>query len=248
MGRFEGKTVFITGGARGMGAAHVRGFAAEGAKVVIADLLGAEGEALAREIGAQARFQRLDVTQEAQWAEAAAAAEAAFGPISVLVNNAGVFRTGLLEEMKPADWRLVLEVNLTGVFLGMQAAVPSMRRAGGGAIVNVSSASGLYAQSTVSAYAASKWGVRAVTKTAALELGRYKIRVNSVHPGFVDTPMLPAGSEAYSQNFALPGVVDPDVITRMVLFVASDEACFSTGSEFVADGGLSLAGGRATKK
>lgn len=247
MGRFEGRTVFITGGARGMGAAHVRGFAAEGAKVVIADLLEAEGEALAREIGPQAHFQRLDVAQEGQWAEAAGAAEAAFGPISVLVNNAGVLRRGLVEGMKPADWRLVLEVNLTGVFLGMQAVVPSMRRAGGGAVVNVSSASGLCAQSALSAYAASKWGVRALTKIAALELGQHKIRVNSVHPGYVDTPMLPASAEANSQDLALPGVVDPDVITRMVLFVASDEACFSTGSEFVADGGMSLAGGKATK-
>ncbi|WP_439397395.1 SDR family oxidoreductase [Bradyrhizobium sp. PMVTL-01] len=230
-----------------MGAAHVRGFAAEGAKVVIADLLEAEGETLARGIGSQALFQPLDVTREEQWGEAAAAADAVFGSISVLVNNAGVLRRGPIDEIKPADWRLVLEVNLTGVFLGIQAVAPSMRRAGGGAIVNVSSASGLFATSAVSAYTASKWAVRALTKSAALKLGRHKIRVNSVHPGYVDTPMLPAGAEANSQNLALPGVVDPDVITSMVLFVASDEASFSTGSEFVADGGMSLAGGKAMK-
>lgn len=129
----------------------------------------------------------------------------------------------------------------------MQVIVPSMRRAGGGAIVNVSSAVSLFATAEVSAYTASKWGVRALTKSAALELGRHKTRVDSVHPGYIDTPMLPDGAGGYWQNLAIPGVAAPEVITRMVLFVAADEACFSTGSEFVADRGMSLASGKAAK-
>ncbi len=228
-----------------MGESHARAFVAEGARVIVADVLESEGKALANALGDRAIFHRLDVTREEDWTAAIEAAEAAFGPVSVLVNNAGVLRGGLIEESNPDDWRFVIDVNLTGVYLGMRAVVPSMRRAGGGAIVNISSAGGLFAQSSASAYIASKWGVRGLTKTAALELGRYKIRVNSVHPGFVRTPMAP--TDAKSEHFALPGAVEPEVLSRMVLFVASEEASFSTGSEFVADGGMSMAGGSTPK-
>ncbi|MCU1693984.1 MAG: family oxidoreductase [Mycobacterium sp.] len=251
MKRFENRTVIVTGGARGMGANHARGFVAEGANVVIADVLEQEGRTLARELGDRAMFSRLDVTNENDWDAAVTAAEAAFGTVSVLINNAGIVRFGVIEETEPATWRQVLEINLTGSYLGIRAVTSSMRKAGGGAIVNISSGAGFTATFGTAAYVASKWGVRGLTKTAALELARSNIRVNSVHPGGVRTPMLateaPNGNstaatraEAGVQTSAIPRIADPEEITRMVLFVASEEASFSTGSEFIADGGMLL--------
>ena len=242
MQRFNNRTVIVTGGARGMGASHARGFVAEGANVVIADVLEQEGRTLADELGDHAIFCRLDVTSDADWAATVAAAEDAFGPVSVLINNAGIVRFGATE---PAAWRQVIDINLTGTYLGIRAVVPSMRKAGGGAIVNISSAGGMMAYPNNAAYVASKWGARGLTKTAALELGRDNIRVNSIHPGPVRTPMT-AGPEAAAavaaeaKRLAIPRVAEPDEITRMVLFVASDEASFSTGSEFIVDGGVLL--------
>ena len=179
------------------------------------------------------------------------AAEDAFGPVSVLINNAGVARFGVIEETEPAIWRQVIEINLTGSYLGIRAVAPSMRKAGGGAIVNISSGAGFTATFGLAAYVASKWGVRGLTKTAALELGRDNIRVNSVHPGAIRTPMLAAhapDTDSMSATMAgagvgtsaIPRIADPEEITRLVLFVASEEASFSTGSEFIADGGLLL--------
>src|SRR6266446_10010531 len=245
MKRFDHRTVIVTGGARGMGAAHARGFVAEDANVVIADLLEKEGRTLADELGDQAIFSRLDVTRDRDWAATVAAAEEVFGPVSVLVNNAGIVRFGPIAETEPAVWRQVIDVNLTGTYLGIRAIVPSMRRAGGGAIVNISSAGGMMAYPNTAAYAASKWGVRGLTKTAALELGRDNIRVNSVHPGPIRTPMT-AGPEAAAavaaeaSHLAIARVAEPDEVTRLVLFFASDEASFSTGSELIADGGVLL--------
>src|SRR3979490_1986866 len=195
MQRFNNRTVIVTGGARGMGASHARGFVAEGANVVIADVLEQEGRTLADELGDHAIFYRLDVTSDADWAATVAAAEDAFGPVSVLVNNAGIVRFGPITETEPAAWRQLIDINLTGTFLGIRAIVPSMRKAGGGAIVNISSAGAMMAYPNNAAYVASKWGARGLTKTAALELGRDNIRVNSVHPGPVRTPMT-AGPEA----------------------------------------------------
>jgi 3alpha(or 20beta)-hydroxysteroid dehydrogenase len=254
MNRFENRTVIVTGGARGMGASQARGFIAEGANVVIADVLEEDGRTLADELGEHAIFLRMDITDEADWAATVALAEDAFGPVSVLVNNAAIVRTGMLEETQPAVWRKVIDVNLTGTFLGMRAVVSSMRKAGGGAIVNISSALGLIAMPLQATYVASKWGVRGLTKTAALELGRDNIRVNSIHPGGIRTPMTdesrgPAGTPggafdaAMSSSlatYAIPRIAEPDEVTRLVLFVASEEASFSTGSEFVVDGGMVL--------
>ena len=242
--RFNNRTVIITGGARGMGASHARGFMAEGANVVIADVLEQEGRALADELGVHAIFSRLDVTSDKDWATTVAAAEDAFGPVSVLINNAGIVRFGVIAETELAAWRQVIDINLTGTYLGTRAVVPSMRKAGGGAIVNISSTEGMRGNFGIGAYVASKWGARGLTKTAALELGRDNIRVNSIHPGVIRTPMIagPAAAafEALVSDMAIPRVGEPDEITRLVLFVASDEASFSTGSEFIADGGLLL--------
>jgi 3alpha(or 20beta)-hydroxysteroid dehydrogenase len=251
MKRFENRTVIVTGGARGMGANHARGFVAEGANVVIADILEQEGRTLAKELGDRAIFSRLDVTSDKDWAATVAAAEDAFGPVSVLINNAGIVRFGVIEETEPAVWRQVLEINLTGSYLGIRAVASSMRKAGGGAIVNISSGAGFTASFGLAAYVASKWGVRGLTKTAALELGHDNIRVNSIHPGGVRTPMLATqGPDADStaatmagagvETSAIPRIAEPEEITRLVLFVASEEASFSTGSEFIADGGLLL--------
>src|SRR5467141_3889675 len=245
MKRFDNRAVIVTGGARGMGASHARGFVAEGANVVIADVLEQEGQTLADELGEHAIFSRLDVTNEKDWAATVAAAEAAFGPVSVLINNAGIVRFGLLEETEPAVWHQVMNVNLTGLYLGIRAVASSMRKAGGGAIVNISSGAGFTATHGLSAYVASKWGVRGLTKTAALELGRDNIRVNSIHPGPVRTPMTAgpdaaAAVAAEARRLAIPRVAEPEEITRLGLFVASDEASFSTGSEFIVDGGVLL--------
>jgi 3alpha(or 20beta)-hydroxysteroid dehydrogenase len=245
MKRFDNRTVIVTGGARGMGASHARGFVAEGANVVIADILEQEGRALADELGDHAIFSRLDVTSDRDWAATVAAAEDTFGPVSVLVNNAGIVRFGVIAETEPAGWRQVIDINLTGSFLGMRAVVSSMRKAGGGAIVNISSLAGMIGTFGAGAYVASKWGVRGLTKTAALELARDNIRVNSVHPGNVLTPML-GGSDAVAigagavKDLAIPRIAEPEELTRLVLFVASDDASFSTGSEFIADGGHML--------
>src|SRR5882672_10685638 len=160
MKRFDHRTVVVTGGARGMGAGHARGFVAEGANVVIADVLEQEGRTLADKLGDQAIFSRLDVTSETDWAATVAAAEDAFGPVSVLVNNAGVVRFGQIEETEPAVWRRVIEINLTGGYLGIRAVASSMRKAGGGAIVNISSGAGFTATFGLAAYVSSKWGVR----------------------------------------------------------------------------------------
>src|SRR6266404_257274 len=175
MKRFNNRTVIVTGGARGMGASHARGFVAEGANVVIADILEQEGRALADELGDQAIFSRLDVTSDRDWAATVVAAEDAFGPVSVLVNNAAIVRFGPIAESEPAAWRQVIDINLTGTYLGIRAIVPSMRKAGGGAIVNISAGAGMTAQFGLASYVASKWATRGLTKTAALELARDKI-------------------------------------------------------------------------
>ena len=189
MGRVDGKVALISGGARGMGAAHARMLVAEGGKVVIGDILDAEGKAVADEIGDSVRYVHLDVTQPDQWQAAVDTAVSEFGKLNVLVNNAAIVALGPLKKFDLDEWQKVIDVNLTGTFLGMRAAVQPMIDAGGGSIINVSSIEGLRGAPFVHPYVASKWAVRGLAKSAALELAPKNIRVNSVHPGFIRTPM-----------------------------------------------------------
>ncbi|MGW3865882.1 SDR family NAD(P)-dependent oxidoreductase [Streptomyces sp. NPDC005047] len=250
MGRFDHHTVLVTGGTGGQGTSHVRAYHAEGADVVIADIDENRGRALAAELGARALYVRLDVADESSWSAAVQAAEEHFGPLAVLVNNAGVQNPAApIETTDRRVWDRVLDINLTGTFLGIKAAAPSLRRNGGGVIVNIASTSGVGGTAMYAPYVASKWAVRGLTKTAALELGRDQIRVNTIHPGVIATPFITepaAGSDApisdfYSaEPFAIPRLGEPADVTRALLFLTSDEASFATGSEFVVDGGLLL--------
>lgn len=239
MTRFDGTVALISGGARGMGASHARGLVAEGGKVVIGDILDDEGKALAEELGDNAEFVHLDVTNASQWEQAVQKAEDTFGPVSLLVNNAGIVSYGTIEDMTPEDFRKVIDINLTGVFLGMHAGVPSLKKAGGGVIINVSSTAGLQGYASIGAYTASKWGVRGITKTAALELGPAGIRVVSVHPGPIRTPMTDGMGDELTGSQPIARMGEPEEVTKLVLFLAAD-ATYSTGSEFVVDGGAIL--------
>jgi 3alpha(or 20beta)-hydroxysteroid dehydrogenase len=236
--RFEGRTVLISGGAMGIGAAHVRGFAAEGARVVFGDIDEDAGAALAGDLGGEVRFIRHDVAEETGWERIVAAAEEAFGPVSVLVNNAAILPPFLpIDEVDADDWRRVLEVNLTGSFLGIKHVVPSMRRAGGGSIVNTSSALGVMGTPNLSAYVSSKYGIRGLTQTAALELARDRIRVNSIHPGYTRTPMNAEVAEENTHDLPVPRFAEAEEVTAVAMFLASEEASFVTGSEYLVDGG-----------
>lgn len=237
MERFRGKTAIISGGARGMGASHSRAIVAEGGNVIIADVLDVDGKELALELGEAASFAHLDVTDPHAWAAAVALAEETYGPVSVLVNNAGVLAQGPIVDGTPEEFRRVLDINLTGVYLGMRATVPSMRKAGGGSIVNISSTAGLIGYAYLGAYVASKWGVRGLTKAAALELGPDNIRVNSVHPGPIRTPMTAEIGDDVTEGQPIARFGEPEEVTRVVCFLASDDASYSTGSEFTVDGG-----------
>ncbi|WP_067544769.1 SDR family NAD(P)-dependent oxidoreductase [Nocardia crassostreae] len=240
MGRVTGKNVIVTGGARGMGAAFARKLAAEGATVVITDVLVEAGAALAAELGTNALFLPLDVTSETAWNEVVVRAEETFGPVSGLVNNAGIVHVDPIEKLSEGDYRKVIDVNQVGVFLGMKAVVGSMCRAGVGSIVNISSTGGIIGYSNILGYVASKWAVRGMSKTAAQEFAPDNIRVNSVHPGIVATEMVASSDRsaniAAHQPIARPGT--PEELANLVLFLISDESSYSTGSEFIADGGF----------
>ena len=245
--RLEGKVAFISGGARGMGAAEVRLFAAEGASVAFGDVLEAEGEALADEIqasGGQALFLTLDVTSAAQWQQAIDATEARFGRLDILVNNAGVRGSGLVEDVSVEEWDRVMNINAKGVFLGTKTALPALRRSGGGSIVNISSQLGLVGvDNSSSQYQASKGAVRIFTKATAIQYAGEGIRANSVHPGPVATPMTEGGrSDPQRYNTTVSRIPlgrygQPEDVAYGVLFLASDESSFMTGSELVIDGG-----------
>ncbi|MEV4646721.1 glucose 1-dehydrogenase [Saccharopolyspora sp. NPDC049357] len=237
MGRVDGKAAIISGGARGMGAAHARALVAEGGKVVIGDILDDEGEALAEELGDAARYVHLDVTKPDEWKKAVDVAVGEFGLLNVLVNNAGIVNGSTIENFDLTRWQQILDVNLTGTFLGIQAAVEPMKAAGGGSIMNISSVEGLRGSPWAHGYVATKWGVRGLAKSAALELAPHKIRVNSIHPGMIRTPMTENLPEDMVKT-PLGRAADPEEVATFVVFLASEESSFATGSEFVVDGGL----------
>ncbi|MCI0879724.1 MAG: glucose 1-dehydrogenase [Chloroflexi bacterium] len=246
--RLENKVALISGGARGMGAVEARIFVNEGAKVVIGDILEDEGrrtEAQINESGGECIFVRLDVTSEASWQQAVAATVARFGKLDVLVNNAGIFRTEGVLETSEELWDQVMEINAKGVFLGTKHAIPEMRKAGGGSIVNISSVAGLTGGPGSAAYRASKGAVRLFTKATAIQYAADGIRANSVHPGIIETdmttPNLLVDETARQRSAArhpLGRVGQPQDVAYGVLYLASDESSFVTGSELVIDGGL----------
>jgi len=242
MGRLEGKTALISGGARGQGAAEAALFAEEGANVVLTDVLDEEGERTADIIGGT--FLHHDVTSEDEWAAVVARVVELHGGLDVLVNNAAIYSPSSLLETEPDEFRRVIEVNQVGVYLGMREVVPVMIERGGGSIINISSGAGMRAGSSGFAYGASKWAVRGMTKSAAVRLGRHGIRVNSIHPGFVETAMLGqtrivqrGNLDAAVERIPLGRIGQPEEVAKLALFLASDESAYSTGSEFIADGG-----------
>ena len=243
--RLTGKVALISGAARGMGAAEAQLFAREGAKVVLADVLDEEGQGIAAEINrggpGQCVYVHLDVTSAADWEGAVALAVRTFGSLSILVNNAGIYRTPGVEQTTEAEWQRVIDVNQKGVWLGMKAAVPAIRQAGGGSIINISSIFGLIGSGGSAAYHGTKGAVRLLSKTAAAEFAPSNIRVNSVHPGIISTPMVEALSEADRKAVASAGCIKregrPEEVAYGVLFLASDEASYVTGAELVIDGG-----------
>jgi 3alpha(or 20beta)-hydroxysteroid dehydrogenase len=243
MNRLENKVALVTGGARGLGASTVRLMVGEGARVVFGDVLDDEGHALADELGEQAAFVHMDVTEQSDWNGAIERAQA-FGPLNVLVNNAAVVHMAAITDTTDEDYLRVFKINQFGTFVGIRSVIPPMKAAGSGSIINVSSIDGLHSSAGLSAYSSTKWAVRGLTKNAAIELGQYGIRVNSVHPGGMYTAM--GGSEFASEEdlnastykrFPIPRVGQPEEVAQVILFLATDEASYSTGSEFVADGG-----------
>lgn len=243
MGKLDGRVALITGGARGQGEAEARLFVAEGARVVIADVLDAPGAALARSLGGAARSVHLDVTRPEQWARVVSEIEATEGRLDVLVNNAGIFRGGLIRSMTVEDYLAVVQVNQVGCFLGMQHAHPLLARSGRGAIVNVSSVAGRKGVAGAVAYGASKWAIRGMTKTAALEFAEAKIRVNAICPGSIRTPMIApeefpgVDQQAFWSTLPIPRVGEADEVARVALFLACDDSAYVTGAELTVDGG-----------
>lgn len=245
MGRLDGKVAIITGASRGMGASHARVFAREGAKLILTDLRKESGEALAAEIGKDCRFLSQDVTSSENWTQVVSEAEALYGKVDVLVNNAGILGPiATTADLDNAGYEQVCAVNQHSVFYGMRAVLPAMLRAGGGSIVNISSIAGMAANYGFPslAYVASKFAVRGMTKATAIEYGKHNIRVNSVHPGFIQTPMMveatdEGGGDAL-RDIPLGRIADPAEVSALVLFLASDESSYITGSEHLVDAGM----------
>lgn len=243
-GRVRGKVALVSGAARGMGAAHARRLVEEGARVVVADLLDKEGEALVAELGDEARYVHLDVTDYDAWQAAVHVAVETFGGLDVLVNNAGIANSAPIEDYSVDAWHSILAVNLTGTFYGIKAAIAPLRTGGRGSIVNISSTAGIKSYGHMAGYTASKFGVRGLTKAAALDLGRYGIRVNSVHPGGIRTPM--TEGVTVQEHLALGRLGEPEELAEVVVFLASDESSYATGTEFVIDGGETAGQTRST--
>ncbi|MVZ99611.1 glucose 1-dehydrogenase [Actinomadura sp. LD22] len=236
MGRVDGKIALISGGARGIGAASARALVAEGAKVVLGDILDEEGKAVADELGGAARYVHLDVTSPDDWTAAVRTAVTEFGGLNVLFNNAGIANGAAINHFKLEKWRKIIDINLTGPFLGIRAAADALIAAGGGSIINTSSIEGLRGTSWAHGYVASKWGLRGLTKSVAMELAPHGVRVNSLHPGLIRTPLTEGiPDDMIPVPLGRPGV--PEDVASFVVFLASDESSYATGSEFVIDGG-----------
>ena len=242
MGRLDGKVVIVTGGARGQGEAEVRLCAAEGARVVVSDVLAGEGTALAAELGDSVAFFRHDVSSEEEWAAAVAFTLERFGGLNGLVNNAGIALGAPIAEHTVADYERLVAVNQIGVFLGIRSAIAPMTAAGGGAIVNISSGAGLRATKYMIGYAATKYAVTGMTAAAALELARYGIRVNSIHPGVIETAMLgeitPQTKAAMVKTTPMRRLGRPEEIAQVAVFLLSDDSSYMTGAHVPVDGGI----------
>jgi NAD(P)-dependent dehydrogenase (short-subunit alcohol dehydrogenase family) len=246
MDRLKGKVALISGGARGQGAAEARLFVSEGAKVVVGDVLDDLAASLAKDLNAKGLnvlALHLDVTRAADWRNAVAACEREFGGLDILVNNAGIFNTSGLEDTSEELWDAIVNINQKGVWMGMKEAIAAMRKRGGGAIVNISSVAGLSGSTGSTAYHGTKGAVRLLTKAAAVQYGRDRIRVNSVHPGLINTTMIdiiPKEQRDYYSQTAVPLGREgtPEEVAKLVLFLASDDSSYCTGAEFIIDGGL----------
>jgi 3alpha(or 20beta)-hydroxysteroid dehydrogenase len=245
MGKLDGKVALITGAARGQGEAEARLFAAEGAKVVLGDVLDELGSAVARSIGADAIYVHHDVSSEESWKAAVGAATSKWGRLDVLVNNAGILHVAAIAQIELADYMRIVNVNQVGCLLGMKHAIPPMAKAGGGSIVNISSTAGLEGQPGIAAYVSTKWAIRGMTKSAAIECGGLGIRVNSIHPGGINTDMGKGETKGFEEidttavykKLPLGRIGEPIEVARLALFLASDDASYCTGGEYSVDGG-----------
>lgn len=240
MGRVDGKVAIVTGGTGGMGVSHVNRLVSEGAQVVFTDLDEASGKVLQNKIGPNSLFIRQDVTDSESWNKVITEAEKHFGPVNILVNNAGINYSAEIEDFSEDEYDRVIEVNQKSIFLGMKTVLPSMKKSGSGSIINISSIGGIRGRMESIAYSASKFAVTGMTKVAALELGKYQIRANSIHPSLVNTGMFSesTGGNAVASDRPLGRVLTKEEVSNLVLYLASDESSYTTGAEHVIDGGL----------
>lgn len=236
--RLSGKVALISGGSRGLGESHARAMIAQGARVVVADILDDDGQALVAELGEASRYIHLDVTSRSEWAKAVAFTLQEFGTLNVLINNAGIAHFSPIGEYKPEQWDTMIAINLTGVFNGVDASLQALKAGAPSSIINVSSIAGLRGYSGLVGYNAAKFGVAGFTKSVALDVAQFGIRCNSIHPGVIDTPMT-SNVGTRRKHVAMERTGRPEELSSLVVYLASDEASFCTGSEFICDGGES---------